>query len=65
ATTIDGVKFRTRACMGICQGSSCMHKIALIISRELKIPLWKVSIRGPGTEIGIGDVKSLFRRRKI
>ncbi|MEM2725941.1 MAG: NAD(P)/FAD-dependent oxidoreductase [Candidatus Bathyarchaeia archaeon] len=64
ATTIDGVKFRTRACMGICQGSSCTHKIALIISRELKIPLWKVSIRGPGTEIGIGDVKSLFRRRK-
>jgi len=60
ATTIDGVKFRTRACMGICQGSSCTYKIALILSRELGIPLWKVTIRGPGTEIGVGDVKALF-----
>ena len=34
ATTIDGVKFRTRACMGKCQGSSCMYKIATILSRN-------------------------------
>ncbi len=64
ATTIDGVKFRTRACMGKCQGSSCMYKVAVIISRELGIPLWKVSIRGPGTEIGIGDVKALLSGEK-
>lgn len=62
ATTVDGVKFRTRACMGVCQGSSCMHKVAAIIARELGIPLWKVSLRGPGTEIGLGDVKTLLRR---
>ncbi|MEM1989397.1 MAG: NAD(P)/FAD-dependent oxidoreductase [Candidatus Bathyarchaeia archaeon] len=60
ATTIDGIKFRTRACMGKCQGSSCMHKIALILSRELGIPLWRVSVKGSGTEIGIGDIKVLF-----
>lgn len=64
ATTIDGVKFRTRACMGKCQGSSCMYKIALILSKELGIPLWKVSVKGPGTEIGIGDVKALFEEMK-
>ncbi|MEM2849663.1 MAG: NAD(P)/FAD-dependent oxidoreductase [Candidatus Bathyarchaeia archaeon] len=62
ASTIDGVKFRTRACMGLCQGSSCMHKIALILSREMGIPLWSVSLRGPGTEIGVGCVKALLRR---
>jgi len=64
ATTIDGVKFRTRACMGKCQGSSCMYKIATILSKELGIPLWKVSVRGPGTEIGIGDIKSLLSDKK-
>lgn len=62
ATTMDGVKFRTRACMGVCQGSSCMYRVALILSRELNIPLWKVSLRGPGSEIGLGDVKALLRR---
>jgi len=61
ATTIDGVKFRTRACMGTCQGSSCMHKVAAILARELNMPLWMVSLRGSGTEIGIGDVKALLR----
>ncbi|MCX8171510.1 MAG: NAD(P)/FAD-dependent oxidoreductase, partial [Candidatus Bathyarchaeota archaeon] len=64
ATTIDGVKFRTGACMGKCQGSSCMYKIALILSRELRIPLWKVSVKGPGTEIGLGDIKALFEGRE-
>lgn len=63
ATTIDGVKFRTRACMGACQGSSCMYKVAVILARELNIPLWRVSLRGPGTEIGLGDVKSLLKEK--
>jgi len=61
-TTIDGVKFRTRALMGVCQGSQCMHRIALVMSRELGIPLWKVTLRGPCTEIGLGDVKVLLRK---
>jgi len=61
ATTLDGVKYRTGYCLGVCQGSSCRYKTALILSRELNIPLWKVSIRGPGTEIGIGDVKGRFK----
>jgi len=65
ATTIDGVKFRTRACMGLCQGSSCMYKIALILSKELGVPVWEVTIKGPGTEIGVGDVKTLFEADKV
>ena len=35
ATTIDGVKFRTRASMGICQGNFCSQKIANILARKL------------------------------
>lgn len=35
ATTIDGVKRRTRAMMGGCQGIGCMIPISTILSREL------------------------------
>ena len=35
ATTIDGVKRRTRAMMGGCQGIGCMIRISTILSREL------------------------------
>lgn len=42
ATTIDGVKRRTRAMMGGCQGTGCMLPISMILSRELKIDISKV-----------------------
>lgn len=42
ARTVDGVKRRTRASMGGCQGVGCLIPIATIISRELDIPLNKV-----------------------
>ena len=32
ATTVDGVKRRTRACMGLCQGKSCERLIQGIIA---------------------------------
>ena len=59
ATTLDGVKFRTRAMSGDCQGSFCLHRIAEILSRELNIPLWKVRKSGAGSEIGVGNVAIL------
>ncbi|MGI6117998.1 MAG: (2Fe-2S)-binding protein [Bilifractor sp.] len=34
ATTVDGVKRRTRACMGLCQGKTCERLIQRIIARE-------------------------------
>ncbi|MDR1319139.1 MAG: (2Fe-2S)-binding protein [Treponema sp.] len=34
ARTIDGVKKRTRAGMGFCQGKTCQHLVARILSRE-------------------------------
>ncbi len=61
ARTIEGVKLRTRAGMGRCQGAFCRAKIAMILSRELKIKPWQVRIKGAGSEIGVGDLFSLLR----
>lgn len=34
ATTIDGVKKRTRAGMGLCQGKTCQRLVARLIAEE-------------------------------
>ncbi|MCI5552139.1 MAG: FAD-dependent oxidoreductase [Clostridiales bacterium] len=38
ATTVDGVKRRTRAGMGRCQGGFCAPRVMEILSRELGVP---------------------------
>ena len=43
ATTIDGVKRRTRATMGGCQGIGCMIPIAGILSRELGVDISEIN----------------------
>lgn len=42
ARTVDGVKRRTRAGMGRCQGGFCGPRVIEILSRELNIPVPKV-----------------------
>ena len=42
ARTVDGVKRRTRAGMGRCQGGFCGPRIIQILSRELHIPIPEV-----------------------
>jgi len=42
ARTVDAVKRRTRAGMGECQGGRCLIKVAMILSRELGVPLPEV-----------------------
>ncbi|MFC2105444.1 NAD(P)/FAD-dependent oxidoreductase [Candidatus Bipolaricaulota bacterium] len=37
ARTLDGVKFRTRASFGRCQGASCSGSILRILARELQV----------------------------
>ncbi|GAB6103192.1 NAD(P)/FAD-dependent oxidoreductase [Thermococcus atlanticus] len=59
--SLDGIKMRSGVMSGTCQGSYCRIRIANIISRETGIPLWKVTLKGEGTEYGIGDVKVLLR----
>ena len=34
ATTVDGVKRRTRACMGLCQGKTCGRLVQNIVAKE-------------------------------
>ena len=44
--TLDGIKFRTRAGMGRCQGGFCTWRVMELIARELDIPLSEVTKRG-------------------
>ena len=46
AITLDGVKFRTRAGMGRCQGNFCGPKTADILAKELNRPFEKITKKG-------------------
>lgn len=46
ARTLDGIKFRTRAGMGRCQGGFCTSRCMTLLSRELDVPLTAVTKRG-------------------
>lgn len=58
ATTMDAVKRRTRAGMGRCHGGFCTPRIMEILARETGGPLWSVTKKGPGSELGVGPTKS-------
>jgi glycerol-3-phosphate dehydrogenase len=49
ARTVDGVKLRTRAGMGRCQGGFCAGRAAAILARELGLPLAEITHHGPGS----------------
>lgn len=57
ARDLDGIKRRTRAQMGRCQGGFCMPYLAEILARELGIPYETVTKSGKGSEISIGRTK--------
>ena len=56
ATTIDGVKRRTRAGMGRCQGGFCSPRVAEIISEELGIPMTEVTKCGGESRLLTGTI---------
>lgn len=58
ATTLDGVKLRTRSGMGRCQGGFCTPKIIGILSRELGVPPEQITKRGPGSPLLAGRLRS-------
>jgi len=51
ATTLDGIKFRTRAGMGRCQGGYCTLRVMKILSRELGIPFTQITKSGSSSFI--------------
>lgn len=57
ARDVDGVKRRTRAGMGRCQGGFCSSKVVEILSRELNMPMNEI------TKFG-GNSKILFEKTK-
>jgi len=62
ATTIEGIKFRTRAGMGRCQGGFCKPRLIRILERELDIKVKDVTERGGLSVILPYEAKSLIKR---
>lgn len=57
ARDLDGVKRRTRAQMGRCQGGFCGPQIVELLSKELGIPYEEVTKSGKGSIINVGKTK--------
>lgn len=57
ARDVDGVKRRTRAGMGRCQGGFCGSKVAEILARELNSPITQITKFGGKSKILIGKTK--------
>jgi glycerol-3-phosphate dehydrogenase len=60
ATTLDGVKFRTRAGMGRCQGGFCAPRVVSILARELGIPEEEVTKKGSSSRLLLYKSKQLL-----
>lgn len=54
---VDGVKRRTRATMGRCQGGFCSPHIVQLLARELGAELSDITKKGGGSYINIGRTK--------
>ncbi|MBE0600922.1 MAG: NAD(P)/FAD-dependent oxidoreductase [Firmicutes bacterium] len=57
ATSVDGVKRRTRAGMGRCQGGFCSSRVMEILSEELRIPMQQVTKSGGDSRILAGRIE--------
>ena len=57
AKSIDGVKRRTRAGMGRCQGGFCSPRVLELLSRELGVPMDAVTKSGGNSRLILGTNK--------
>jgi len=57
ARNLDGIKRRTRAGMGRCQGGFCTPRVVEILSRELGIPMEAVTKTGRESKLLVGKTK--------
>ena len=62
ATTLDGVKRRTRAGMGRCQSGFCSPKVVEILAMELGVDSSKIRKSGNGSEVLTGYNKDIDLR---
>ena len=56
AVTLDGVKRRTGAGMGRCQGGFCMERVLALLAQERGIAVTAVCKDGPGSEVLYGTL---------
>ena len=64
ATTLDGIKFRTRAGMGRCQSGFCLPRVLHILSRELGVSEKEITRKGSGSEQLLYETKELIQVKK-
>lgn len=57
--SVDGIKRRTNAGMGRCQGGFCFTNVVKIISQERKIPMEEVKKENRGSEVCIGSLREV------
>ena len=59
ARSLDGVKRRTRAGMGRCQGGFCSPRVMEILSRELNVPMTELTKFGGESKLLVGALKEV------
>jgi len=62
ATTVNGVKRRTRAGMGLCQGKTCSRLVTQILARHTGQPVSEIlpsTFRPPVRPIALGILSSV------
>jgi len=64
ATTLDEIKFETRAGMGRCQGSFCTSRILKIMSEELGVSPLEITLKGKGSNLLLCKTKDLLAGRE-
>ncbi len=57
ARSLDGIKRRTRAQMGRCQGGFCSPRIIEILARELGVPMEEITKNGGASTYIVGTAK--------
>ncbi|MBE5779673.1 MAG: NAD(P)/FAD-dependent oxidoreductase [Clostridiales bacterium] len=62
ARTIDGVKRRTRAGMGRCQGGFCSPRVLEILSEELNLAPTEITKCGGESKVLVGTVADALRK---
>ncbi len=55
--TVTGMKYRTRAMMGRCQGGYCQMRITQMLEEELGIPAEEITYSRPGSYMFFGKVR--------
>lgn len=55
-TTLDGIKYYTRAGMGRCQGGFCTYRILRILARETGVPMERLTKRGGASRLLAGRI---------